>query len=89
MTHLRGKLRFISGETRLCQCSKEPANNPPLNELLAKQNGNPDDIRGATNYIKGQGYQEGACVEVGGNSGTIGGVRVFYLVLIASCPNAA
>jgi hypothetical protein len=88
LEYLRGKLRFVGNETRLSQCQCELDGRPPLDELLAIANGNPNDINGATTHVKGLNYDDGMCVEVRGNFRIVGfGVYAFYLTSIHDCPN--
>jgi hypothetical protein len=84
---LRGRLSYVGNDTRLQQCPCEPASNPPLNALLAVKSGVPDDLSGASNYLKNLGWTAGSCVEVQGTFATIGGnVRAFYFLQIKNCP---
>lgn len=88
--NLRGKLHFVQNESLLWQCPCENPSNPPLNVLIALSNANPNPINGATVYIKGLGYAEGACVEITGDFRIIGNnVRAFGMTSIHKCPNPA
>lgn len=84
---IRGILKYFDNETRLQQCACEPGQLSPLNVLLARAQGYPDDITGASNYLKNLGWQYGTCVEVQGVASSIGRVSVFYLQQIHACPN--
>jgi hypothetical protein len=87
LTKLRGKLHYIQNQTRLEQCACEPMGQAPLNVLLAVSNGMPDDIDGATNYLRNLGWTDNTCVEIQGTPGLVGvNVNVFYLTKIANCP---
>jgi hypothetical protein len=84
---VRGKLIYVGNESRIRQCACEPVFNPPVDVLLAISSGTPDDITGATNYLKNIGWNSMTCVEVDGIVGTVGAnVRVLFLQQIKHCP---
>jgi hypothetical protein len=86
--YLRGKLHFVQNESLLRQCPCEALSDPPLSVLIVISGGNPNPINGATIYIKGLGYTEGACVEIVGNFGTVGdNVKALVMTSIHNCPN--
>jgi hypothetical protein len=84
---IRGILKYIGNESRIKPCACEPVQVPSVNVLLARNGGIPDDISGATSYLKNLGWTSGTCVSVSGTPGTIGGVDVLYLQQIQTCPN--
>jgi hypothetical protein len=86
---IRGKLHYIENETRLWPCPCEPAYNPPLNVLLAIVSGVPDDVSGATSYLKNLGWAGGTCVEIQGVIATMGtNVGALYIQQVRHCPTA-
>ena len=86
-TVLRGKLRYIAKNSRLQQCPREPAVNPPLNVLLAVIAGIPNDVSGATNRLKNLGWRNGDCIEVQGQF-TNNDDQTFYFQTVKTCPQS-
>jgi len=87
---IRGKIRYVAGDTRLAQCPCEPANNPPLWVLLAScVNGIPDSPA-VTQVLQNANWSDGDCVVVQGAWLASGGQTLCVntaVKFIAPCPN--
>jgi hypothetical protein len=89
MVTLRGKLRYVGGDTRLAQCPSEPLSNPPLWVLLAYCVGGAPDTTSVTQTLQNANWNDGDCAAVYGDwlaAGQILCVDV-HAGFIVPCPN--